>query len=68
MRTGKLKWFDTAKGYGFIEPADGGEDVFVRQAALNDANIDDPKEGTSLNFSVERTPDGLQAKNLALVE
>ena len=39
MRSGTLKWFDEGKGYGFIAPADGGEDVFVRQSAFEEAGF-----------------------------
>jgi cold shock protein len=64
MRTGTLKWFDATKGYGFIVPTDGGEDVFVRGAALHEAGISNPPEGMALSFSVERTTEGLQATQI----
>ena len=67
MRTGTLKWFDNAKGYGFIAPSDGGEDVFVRQSAFDDAGVG-ASQGQILSFEVVRTDDGLQAQSLASAE
>ena len=64
MRTGTLKWFDEAKGYGFISPSDGGEDVFVRKSAFHDAGVG-VSQGQSLTFEVVRTDEGLQAKSLS---
>jgi len=64
MRTGTLKWFDEAKGYGFITPSDGGEDVFVRKSAFDDAGVG-ASQGQSLAFEVVRTDDGLQAMSLS---
>jgi cold shock protein len=64
MRTGTLKWFDEAKGYGFISPADGGEDVFVRKSAFEDAGVS-TSQGQTLGFEVVRTDEGLQAKSLS---
>ena len=63
MRSGTLKWFDEEKGYGFIVPSDGGEDVFVRKDAMQAAGIA-ASEGLALSFNVERTPDGLVATDL----
>ena len=65
MRTGTLKWLDTTKGYGFITPADGGEDVFVRAEALDAAGLLTAEPGTSLSFNVSRTDDGLQATDIS---
>ena len=48
MPTGKIKWFNPTKGYGFIGADDGGKDVFVHISALNDAGIDKLEEGLSL--------------------
>lgn len=67
MRNGTLKWFDDAKGYGFIVPDDGGEDVFVRKAALDAAGIKQREAGTKLHFNVSRSSDGLQATDLGVI-
>ncbi len=64
MRTGILKWFDEGKGYGFITPSDGGEDVFVRKSAFDDAGVA-IAQGQKLSFEVVRTDDGLQAMRLS---
>ncbi len=65
MRSGTLKWFDEGKGYGFIAPADGGEDVFVRQSAFEEAGFG-AAQGQELTFEVARAADGLQATQLAV--
>ncbi len=65
MRSGTLKWLDAEKGYGFITPADGGEDIFVRAASLEAAGLDDLQPGADLTFEVARFEDGLQATDIA---
>lgn len=65
MRSGNLKWFDADKGYGFITPADGGEDIFVRKSALDSAGLTSIAPGTTLTFNMSRTDEGLQAVDIA---
>ena len=48
MATGKIKWFNPTKGYGFIENDAGGKDVFLHISALEEAGIDQLQEGLSL--------------------
>ena len=50
MRTGTVKWYNAQKGFGFIEPQDGGKDIFVHASALERAGITDLREGQKLNF------------------
>jgi CspA family cold shock protein len=52
MATGTVKWFDTAKGFGFICPSDGGKDVFVHISALKDAGLSDLPEGAQIEYEL----------------
>jgi cold shock protein len=52
MHTGTVKWFNAQKGFGFIQPTDGGNDVFVHISALKRAGLSTLAEGQSLNYEV----------------
>ncbi|MBW8635868.1 cold-shock protein [Hoeflea sp. WL0058] len=52
MATGTVKWFNSAKGFGFIEPVDGGKDVFVHATAIERAGMPSLVEGQKVNFEV----------------
>jgi CspA family cold shock protein len=54
MTTGTVKWFDSTKGFGFIQSDDGGADVFVHISAVECANMDSLKEGQKLSFELEK--------------
>ena len=63
MASGTVKWFNDAKGYGFITQ-EGGEDVFVHFSAIQGDGFKTLAEGEKLEFDVTRGPKGLQAANV----
>ena len=63
--TGTVKWFNESKGYGFISPADGGEDVFVHFRSIVGDGFKTLAEGQAVNYEVENGPKGLQASNVS---
>ena len=64
MITGTVKWFDDAKGFGFITPEDGGKDVFVHHSAINGSGFKSLAEGQKVEFETQTTPKGLAAANV----
>ncbi len=67
MATGTVKWFNPAKGYGFIEPEDGSRDVFVHISAVERAGLATLNDGQKVSFEVMPGRDGkTSAENLAL--
>src|SRR5678816_3395234 len=54
MASGTVKWFNTAKGFGFIQPDDGGSDVFVHILSLNQAGMDSLNEGDKVDYELEQ--------------
>lgn len=54
--TGTVKWFNEQKGFGFIQPAGGGDDVFVHISAVERAGMRTLREGQKISFDVERDP------------
>ena len=54
MATGTVKWFNDAKGFGFIQPDDGGADVFVHISAVERSSLGTIKEGQKIGFELER--------------
>ena len=66
MAQGTVKWFNDAKGYGFITQ-EGGEDVFVHYSAIQAQGFKSLAEGDRVEFEVTRGPKGLQAANVRKV-
>ena len=66
MEQGTVKWFNAAKGYGFIQRA-GGEDVFVHYRAIVGDGYKTLNEGDRVQFDVEKGPKGLQAANVSAI-
>ncbi len=68
MSKGTVKWFNPTKGFGFIEPSDGGKDVFIHISALERAGIATLDEGQELEFELAAGRDGrTSADNIKLV-
>ncbi len=61
--TGTVKWFNSGKGYGFIEREDG-DDVFVHYTAIQGDGFRNLEQGQQVEFSIEEGPKGLQAANV----
>ena len=61
---GKVKWFNSEKGYGFIENEEGGNDVFVHYSGLNMEGFNSLDEGQSVEFDVVNGEKGPQATNV----
>ena len=58
MSVGTVKWFNSTKGYGFIEPEDGSADVFVHITAVQASGMDGLEEGQKLSFDLEEARNG----------
>jgi CspA family cold shock protein len=68
MSTGTVKWFNAQKGFGFIQPDEGGQDVFVHISAVERSGINNPEEGQKLSYELERDRKGrVSAANLRAV-
>ncbi|QCP48301.1 cold-shock protein [Trinickia violacea] len=64
MATGKVKWFNDAKGFGFITPDDGGEDLFAHFSEIQAKGFKSLQENQPVTFDVKQGPKGKQAANI----
>jgi CspA family cold shock protein len=68
MATGKVKWFNNAKGYGFVIAEAGGEDLFVHYSSIQMDGYKTLKAGQDVEFDIEQGPKGLHAVNIRSFE
>jgi CspA family cold shock protein len=64
MSTGTVKWFNEAKGFGFITPDDGSKDLFVHFSAIQASGFKTLKESDKVQYEVEQSPKGPRAANI----
>ncbi len=69
MATGTVKWFNPAKGFGFIEPEDGSKDAFVHISAVERAGLSSLREGQKVSYELQAGQNGKSsAENLSIIE
>jgi CspA family cold shock protein len=66
--TGVVKWFNNAKGFGFIESGDGGDDIFVHYSEIRSDGYKTLRRGQAVNYEITQGPKGVQALNVSPVE
>ena len=67
MATGKIKWFDAKKGFGFISPDDGSKDAFLHVSALQAANIQSVNDGQAVSYELTEQRGKMAASEIALI-
>ncbi|HNA83767.1 MAG: cold-shock protein [Betaproteobacteria bacterium] len=68
MATGTVKWFNETKGFGFISPDGGGEDLFAHFSAIQSSGFKTLKENQKVSFEVVQGPKGKQASNIRAMD
>jgi CspA family cold shock protein len=66
MPSGTVKWFNSSKGYGFIEQESGGPDVFVHHSGINSTGFRSLNEGDQVDFDIQQGPKGPSAVNVTI--
>ncbi|MDA4893739.1 cold-shock protein [Streptomyces sp. MS2A] len=67
MATGTVKWFNSEKGFGFIAPDDGSDDLFAHFSAITGDGYRNLEENQKVSFDSERGPKGMQAANIQVI-
>ncbi len=67
MAQGTVKWFNSEKGYGFISPDEGGEDLFVHYSAIEGSGFRSLEEGERVSYEADQGRKGLEARNVSKV-
>jgi CspA family cold shock protein len=68
MASGTVKWFNDAKGFGFVTPEDGGKDLFAHFSAIQQPGFKSLQEGQRVTFDVTTGPKGQQASNIRIAD
>lgn len=68
MASGTVKWFNDSKGFGFISPEGGGEDLFAHFSAIQNQGFKTLKEGQRVSFDITTGPKGKQASNIRALD
>jgi len=66
--TGKVKWFNESKGFGFITPDEGGKDCFVHHSSISSEGFRTLAEGEAVEYDIVESPKGLTAENVKKVQ